>query len=89
MKNGMNHDQFSIELKKDCVRKPPQNCAAKTITQRLKIFRSSRYCGIRNLKVVQKTKSEARFLIFIPLKGVICFLDCFRLHDDASHDVSI
>ncbi len=88
MKDGMDHRQVFIELEKDRVRKFPQERAAKTAANPLKNLRLPRHGRISGFKVVQKTKSQAGFLVFIPAKGVVSFLRGFRLDDDASHDVS-
>jgi len=84
----MNDGQFFIELKKDRVGKFPHERAAKTAPNRLKSFRSPCDGGVNDFEVVQKTKSEAGFFVFIPAEGIIGFLCGFRLDDDASHDVS-
>ena len=88
MKDRMNNRQFFIELEKDRVRKFPQERAAKTAPNRLKHFRLPGDGRVSGFEVVQKTKSEAGFLVFIPAKGIVRFLCGFRLNDDASHDVS-
>ena len=88
MKDRMNHGQIFVELEKDRVRKFPHERAAKTAPHRLKNFRSPRDGRASDFEVVQKTKSEAGFFVFIPAEGIIGFLYGFRLDDDASHDVS-
>jgi len=88
MKDRMHDHQIVIELEKDRVRKFPHERAAKTAPNRLKGFRPPRDGRVSDFKVVQKTKSEAGFFIFIPAKDIVGFLRGFRLDDDASHDVS-
>ena len=88
MKDRMHNHPFFIELEKDRVGKFPHERAAKTAPNRLKHFRPPRDGRVSGFKVVQKTKSEAGFLVFIPAKGIVGFLRGFRLDDDASHDVS-
>lgn len=82
MKNGMNDDQPLIELKKDRVRKFTQERTAKTASNRLKSLWPSRDAGVNNFKIMQKTKAEAGFLVFIPAEGIVGFLCGFRLDDD-------